>query len=156
MKASPQKLYSYSSDRGRQSVWQLTCKISIAMVGDMPVIRAHFLLSYCTVGTTGEMTSVWDRGKKYATMYQNSDLCSPRNESAWPSSQFLHSCICERLIYSTPGSVCLLSSIKKGRPILGILYINLLQIHECGNWDTERYNSVLEITRLCSFIFGNT
>jgi hypothetical protein len=37
-----------------------------------------------------------------------SDLCIPRNETAWPSyfqnrmsaSQFPHSCICERFIYS--------------------------------------------------------
>ncbi len=29
-------------------------------------------------------------------------------------------------------------------------------IHECENWETEHYNSVLEITRLRRFIFGNT
>jgi hypothetical protein len=31
-------------------------------------------------------------------------------------------------------------------------YINRSQIHECGNWETEHYNSVLEITR-SSFIW---
>jgi hypothetical protein len=30
---------------------------------------------------------------------------------------------------------------------LGILYINHSQIHECGNWETEHYHFVLEITR---------
>jgi hypothetical protein len=30
------------------------------------------------------------------------------------------------------------------------------QIHECGNWETEQYNSVLEITWPQSFISGNT
>ncbi len=34
--------------------------------------------------------------------------------------------------------------------------INRSQRHECGNWDTERYDSVLEITRPRSFISGNT
>ncbi len=37
---------------------------------------------------------------------------------------------------------------KKGR--------NLSQIHERGNWETEHYNSVLEITRLHNFISGNS
>ncbi len=35
-------------------------------------------------------------------------------------------------------------------------YINLSQIHECDNWVTEHYNSVLKITRPHSFIFGST
>jgi hypothetical protein len=35
-------------------------------------------------------------------------------------------------------------------------YINHSQIHECGNWETEHYNSVLEIKRPRSFISGNT
>jgi hypothetical protein len=30
------------------------------------------------------------------------------------------------------------------------------RIHECGNWETEHYNSFLEITRLRSFISGNS
>jgi hypothetical protein len=30
------------------------------------------------------------------------------------------------------------------------------QIYECRNWETEHYNSVLEIRRLHSFISGNT
>jgi hypothetical protein len=34
--------------------------------------------------------------------------------------------------------------------------INLSQIYECRDWETEHYNSVLEITRLYSFISGNT
>ncbi len=34
------------------------------------------------------------------TLYRKSDLCIPRNETARPHSQFLHSCICKRFIYS--------------------------------------------------------
>jgi hypothetical protein len=42
---------------------------------------------------------------------------------------------------------------KIDRPILDI---NISKIHECRNWETEHYNSVLEIRRLHSFINGNT
>ncbi len=58
-------------------------------------------------------------------------------------------------IYIFPGSVCLSGCSKIGRSILGI-YINCSQIHECGTWETEHYNSGLEITRLHSFISENT
>jgi hypothetical protein len=76
------------------------------------------------------------------------DSCIPRNETARPRSQFLHSW------YIFPGLVCLFGCSKIGRQIL--VYINRSQIHECGNWKTEHYNSVLEITRPHSFISGNT
>jgi hypothetical protein len=33
-------------------------------------------------------------------LYRKSDLCIPRNEIVGPRSQFLHSCISERFIYS--------------------------------------------------------
>ncbi len=39
-----------------------------------------------------------------------------------------------------------ISCSRKGRLILEIQYINLSQIYECRNWETEHYNSVLEIT----------
>jgi hypothetical protein len=31
-------------------------------------------------------------------------------------------------------------------------YMNRSQVYECGNWETEHYDSVLEITRQGSFI----
>ncbi len=34
------------------------------------------------------------------TVQRNFDLCVPRKETAWPQSQFPHSCVCERSIYS--------------------------------------------------------
>ncbi len=34
--------------------------------------------------------------------------------------------------------------------------MNRSKIHECGNLETEHYNSVLEISRPHSFLFGNT
>jgi hypothetical protein len=37
---------------------------------------------------------------KCITLYKKSFLCIPRNETAQPRSQFLHTCICERFIYS--------------------------------------------------------
>ncbi len=33
-------------------------------------------------------------------LQRRSDLCIPRNEPSQPCSQFPHSCICERFIYS--------------------------------------------------------
>jgi hypothetical protein len=36
------------------------------------------------------------------------------------------------------------------------IFQNRSQIHECGNWETEHYNSVLKITRSRGFISGNT
>jgi hypothetical protein len=66
----------------------------------------------------------------FHTLYRKSYLCIPRNESARPRSQFLHSCIWE--------------------------YVNCSHICECGNWQTEHLNSVLEITRPQCSISGNT
>ncbi len=57
-------------------------------------------------------------------------------------------------IYMFPGSMCLLGCSKIGRLILGLQYINWKQIHDCGNWETEHYNSVLEITRLSISFLG--
>ena len=54
-------------------------------------------------------------------MQRKSRLCIPVLEIARPQSQFPNSCVCERFIYSFPG-------------------------YECRNWETEHYNSVLEIT----------
>jgi hypothetical protein len=58
-------------------------------------------------------------------------------------------------LYTFPGSVCLFgcSRILADR---SCEYVNRSQIHECGNWETEHYNSVLEIARLYNFISGNT
>ncbi len=68
----------------------------------------------------------------------------PRNETAWPCSQFLHSCICEQFLFSHD----MPSADRLWK------YINRSQTHECGNWETEHYNSVLETTRPRNFISG--
>ncbi len=43
--------------------------------------------------------------------------------------------------------------IQKNRQTDPGEYINCFQIHECGNWETEHYYSVLKITRPRSFLF---
>ena len=81
------------------------------------------------------------------------NLCIPRNETGRPRFQFLHSCIFERFIYFQDRSAYLAAATQADR---SWEYINRSQIHECGNWETEHYNSVLEITRPCSLISWNT
>ncbi len=65
------------------------------------------------------------------TLYQQSNLCIPGKGIARPQSQFLHSCACEQGLVQ----------------IFGCSKINLSQMYECRNWETEHYNSFLEITR---------
>ncbi len=74
-------------------------------------------------------------------LYRKFKAYISRNETARPRSQFLYSCICERFIYSHNRS----SADRSWE------YINRSKIHACGNWETEHYNSVLEITRMRSF-----
>jgi hypothetical protein len=66
-----------------------------------------------------------------ATLYRKSDLCIPRNETARPCAPntYLH---------------------------VSVLRFISSQIRECGNWETEHYISILELTRPRSFISGNT
>ncbi len=52
------------------------------------------------------------------TLYRKFDLCIPKNETARPHSQFLHSCICERFMYSPNQSAFLPAKIS--RPMMGI------------------------------------
>ncbi len=89
-----------------------------------------------------------------SALYWKYNLCIPRNETARPCSQFLHSCCCEWFIYIFPGFVCLFGCSKIGKLILGIFKCS--HIHDCGNWEAEYYNYVWEITRQRSFISGNT
>ncbi len=62
---------------------------------------------------------------------------------------------CLWAFYIFPGSVHILGCSKTDRPILEI-YKSLTDIWVYRNWETEHYNSVLEITRLHSLISGNT
>ncbi len=59
-----------------------------------------------------------------------------------PQSQFPHSCVCEIFIYSQDQSTYFPAAEWADR---SWKYINLSQIYECRNWETEYYNSVLEI-----------
>ncbi len=49
------------------------------------------------------------------SLYWKSNWCIPRNETARPCSQFLHSCICERFIYFQDRSVFLVSAKSADR-----------------------------------------
>jgi hypothetical protein len=93
----------------------------------------------------------WNICSTKRTLYRNSHLWIPRNETAQPHSQFLYLCICEGFYIPRIGLPIWLQQNR--HPILGIYES---QIHKCGNQETEHYNSVSEITRSRSFISGNT
>ncbi len=57
----------------------------------------------------------------------------PRKGIAGPQSQFPHSCVCERLIYSHDGSAY--SAAGRKYVDRSWKYINRSQAHEYGNWD---------------------
>ncbi len=87
------------------------------------------------------------------TLYRKSNLCILRKGIAQPQSQFLHSCVCERIIYSQNRSTYIAAASQTDRSWKNI---NLSQIFKCRNWETEHFNSVLEIMRLHNLISGNT
>ncbi len=58
---------------------------------------------------------------------------------AQPQSQFPHSCVCERFIYSQDRFPYFPAAEQADR---SWKYINLSQIYECRNQETEHYNSV--------------
>ncbi len=82
-------------------------------------------------------------GEDQGTLQGKSQLCIPFLGIARPQSQFPHSCVCERFIYSQDRSTHFPAADQAD---LSWKYINLSQIYQCRNWETEHYNSVLEIT----------
>ncbi len=83
--------------------------------------------------------------EKLIYVFPEMQLCS------LPWSQFLHSYICEQYKHSQDWSACLAAAEAAKR---SWEFINRSQTHECGNWEKEHYNSVLEIRRPRSFIYG--
>ncbi len=71
---------------------------------------------------------------KVHTLYWKSDFCIPSNETAWPLPNF----------YIHVSVVCLCGLQQYRQTILGIFKSLTNTIHECGNWETEHYNYVLE------------
>ncbi len=70
-------------------------------------------------------------------------LYIPFLKIARPQSQFPHSCVCERFIYSQDRSIYFLQqNWQIGR---GNIYINCSHTHECGNWDCGRAIPFLRI-----------
>ncbi len=72
-----------------------------------------------------------------------SHLCIPILGIVRPQSQFPHSCVCERFIYSQDQSTYIPAAEYAN---LSWKYLNLSEIYECRNWQTEHYYSVLETT----------
>ncbi len=64
--------------------------------------------------------------------YRKFETYIPRKGIARPQSQFLHSCVCERLVYSHDRSAYSAAGNMWTNPG------NCSQTHECGNWDWGR------------------
>ncbi len=86
---------------------------------------------------------------RFAALQGKSLLCIPLLEIARPQSQFPHSCVCERIIYSQDWSTYFLQQNRQTD--LGNIYIS----HRYMSVGTGRhYNFVLEITVSFHFIWG--
>jgi hypothetical protein len=138
---------------GKKSLIETNTIVSFVGLNRFMNLNLLHLLLCASLSAVGGHCMTADHTLFIPSLYWNSDLWIPRNKTARPHSQFLHSCIFEQFIY-TPGSVYLFGCSKIGRPILQI-YKSLTD-QECENWKTEHYYSVLEITRPHSSISGNT
>ncbi len=89
------------------------------------------------------------------TQYRKFETNIPRKGTAWPQSQFRHTCFfCERFLYILPRSVCLFCCMEIDGQMWA--YIDHLKTHECGNWDWGRAIPFLGIHQskfLCSVMF---
>jgi hypothetical protein len=80
----------------------------------------------------------------------------PRKGNSWPLSQFPHSCVCARFIYSIP-TIGLPIRLQKNMWDRSWVYINRSQTHECGNWDWGCAISFLGMHKCdfrCSTVFA--
>ncbi len=68
--------------------------------------------------------------------YQKLETNIPRKGIAQPKSQFPHSCVCERFIYSHIRSAYFAAGNMWTDPYN--IYVNRSQTHECRNWDWGR------------------
>jgi hypothetical protein len=73
-----------------------------------------------------------------AALQGKSHLVIPFMGIVRPQSQFPHPGVCERFMYSQDRSTYFPAAESWK-------YINLSEIYECRNWETEHYNHVLEI-----------
>ncbi len=71
----------------------------------------------------------------WETLQRNLNLCFPRKGIARPQSQFPHSCVCERSIYSHVLPTYFPAAEEADR---SEEYINRSQKHECRSWDCSR------------------
>ncbi len=83
------------------------------------------------------------RTESSCTLQGKFHLCFSFLGTALPQSQFPHLCVCERFIYPQDWSTYFPAAEQTVRQWK---YINPSQIYKCRNWETEHYNSVLEIT----------
>ncbi len=82
----------------------------------------------------------------HLALQRKSHLCIPFLDIARPQSQFPHSCVFDRFIYSQDRSTYFLQKNRQvDRGNVGTLRINSSQTHECGNWYCGRAIPILGI-----------
>ncbi len=144
--------------KGRTITWALRNLIMIRTNFLAPSIHCTENLMY-VFQEMKHMNDKWNHIQRYLIKYLNSKLTSyhsfillyhtaktkcrkfetniPRKGIWGPQSQFPHSCICERIIYSHDGS-----AFSAGGNMWKVdrswEYINRSQTHECGNWGWGR------------------
>jgi hypothetical protein len=104
--------------------------------------RFMLLLPLLKVYSIIKMTKRFDYDTVRYALQGISHLCIPFLGIVWPLSQLPHSCVCERFIYSWDWSSYFSAAEYADQ---SWKYNNLSQIYECRDWETEHYNSVLEI-----------
>ncbi len=88
-------------------------------------------------------SKIISKGNSETTLQGKSHLCIHFLGIARPQSQFPHLFICERFIHSQDRSTYFPAAESADQ---SWKYIDLSQICEFRNWETEHYNSVLALT----------
>jgi hypothetical protein len=110
----------------------ILCRIQIRLKNRMKDVRWALVSLPIDIQQTRDNVRVGIQPRYMAALQRNLNLCIPRKGIARPQSQFPHSCVCERSVYSHNRSAYFLQQIRQ--TYRRILYINRSQKHECRNW----------------------
>jgi len=120
-------------------------KADLGVIWDLPAFGRHLveMLADVPVPAPVQLRLVLDQAQpevirsvtkfKDFKLYRKFETNIPRNETAWPRSQILHACFCERFMYIFPRLVrlfCCITFADRSRE-----YKNSSQKQKCRNWE---------------------